>query len=105
VLVDSYYLPDPQLVLAQIAGEEGEYDPAIAFSNLALEQYEARQDVVLTASVRLFQAELAYKMGEYDSAAVQFTRAYTLRQTVKRPFTPREQTRYDAFLQTLSGTG
>ena len=30
-LGDSYYLPDPQLVLAQIAGDEGEYAIARPF--------------------------------------------------------------------------
>lgn len=101
ILGDSYYLPDPQLVLAQIAGDEGEYTTAVALSNLALAQYEARQDAILTASVQLFQAELACKMGEYDLAAVQFNGAYTLRRTVERPFTPREQTRYEALSQAI----
>ena len=49
-LGDSYYLPDPQLVMAQIAGDEGDYSTALAFADPALTQYEARQDVVLTAS-------------------------------------------------------
>jgi predicted ATPase/transcriptional regulator with XRE-family HTH domain len=102
-LGDSYYLPDPQLVLAQIAGDEGDYAVALALAELALTQYEARQDVVLTASVQLFQAEVACKMGEYDQAAAQFKRAYALRQTIKRPLTPREQTRYQSVAQACRG--
>jgi predicted ATPase/transcriptional regulator with XRE-family HTH domain/Tfp pilus assembly protein PilF len=95
---DSYYLPDPQLVLAQIARDEGDFARANAFAGLALAQYEARQDMVLVASVYLFQAELASKMGEWENASAQFQKARRLRQTVNRPLTPREQDRY----QTLS---
>jgi predicted ATPase/Tfp pilus assembly protein PilF len=102
-LGDSHYLPDPQMVLAQIASDEGDYPTALAFAEMALAQYEARQDVVLTASARLFQAELACKMGECDAAATQFQQARALRQTVKRPLTPREQARYAALEQVLSG--
>ncbi len=103
-LGDSYYLPDPQLVLAQIAGDEGDYAVALALAELALTQYEARQDVVLTASVQLFQAEVACKIGEYEQAAAQFKHAYALRQTIKRPLTPREQIRYQAVAQACSGS-
>lgn len=100
-LGDSYYLPDPQLVLAQIAGDEGDYVTALAFSDLALAQYEARQDVVLTTSARLFQAELACKMREYSAAATHFEKTRKLRQTIKRPLSPREQARYTALAQPL----
>ena len=100
-LGDSYYLPDPQLLLARIAGDEGEYATAEALSTLALEQYEARNDVVLTASARLLQAELAWKMGRRSDAAAQFERAFALRQTAKRPLPPREQDRFTAFSQAL----
>jgi hypothetical protein len=71
---------------------------------VALAQYEARQDVVLTASARLFQAELACKMGEPDAAFEQFYQAHALRQTVKRPLTPREQARYQALSLALPGS-
>jgi len=89
-------------VLAQIAGDEGEYATAMELSNLALAQYEARQDVILTASVKLFQAELACKMGAYTAASAHFQQTCALRQTVKRPLSPREQARYAALEQALS---
>jgi len=95
-LGDMYYLPDPQLVLAQIARDEGDYENALILSNLALEQYEARQDVALIASARLFQAELARDTNQV-SAGEQFQAAYTLRRSIKRPLTPRELTRYESF--------
>jgi len=100
-LGDSYYLPDPQLVLAQVAGAEGDYATALALSDLALTQYEARQDIVLTASAQLCQAELACKMSDYATAAAKFHQAQTLRHTIKRPLTPREQSRYAALAQAI----
>ena len=97
-LGDSYYLPDPQLLLAQIAIDEGDTATALAFSTQALAHYEARQDVVLTASARLVQAELALKMGAPDQAAAGARQAHALRQTSRRPCTPREEARYAALL-------
>ena len=100
-LGDSHYLPDPQLLLARIAGDEGDHATAEALSTLALRQYEARNDVVLTASARLLQAELACKMGRRSDAAEQFERAFVLRQTAKRPLPPREQARFAALAEAL----
>ncbi len=100
-LGDNYYIPDPQLVLAQIAADEGDYAAAAGFAELALAQYEARHDVVLAASTRLFQAELACQMGDRGAAAAQFLQAHTLRKTVKRPLTPREQARYRALSESM----
>jgi non-specific serine/threonine protein kinase len=97
MLDDSYYLPDPLLLLAQIATDEGDTATAIALSNLALAQYAARNDVVLTASARLAQAELAHRMGRHSDAATQRQQAHALRQTSPRPLSPREQARYAAF--------
>ena len=62
-LGDSYYLPDPQLLLARIALEEGECDVAEALAAMALAQYENRTDAVLTSSARLVQAEIAWRSG------------------------------------------
>ena len=93
MLDDSYYLPDPLLLLAQIATDEGDTDTAIALSNLALEQYTARNDIVLTASARLVQAELAHSMGRHSDAATQRQQAHALRQISPRPLSPREQAR------------
>ncbi len=100
-LGDSHYLPDPQLLLARIAADEGEYATAEALSTVALEQYEARNDVVLTASARLLQAELAWKVGLFSDSAAHFERAFTLRQTAKRPLPPREQVRYAVLAEAL----
>ena len=97
MLDDSYYLPDPQLLLAQIATDEGDTATALALSNLALVQYAARNDSVLTAAAQLAQAEVAHKMGQHSDAATQCQRAYALRQTSPRPLSPREQARYAAF--------
>ena len=97
MLDDSYYLPDPQLLLAQIATDEGDTATALALSNLALVQYAARNDSVLTAAARLAQAEVAHKMGQHSDAATQCQRAYALRQTSPRPLSPCEQARYAAF--------
>ena len=97
MLDDSYYLPDPQLLLAQIATDEGDTATAITLSNLALAQYTARNDVVLTAAARLVRAEVAHKMGRHSDAAAQCQQAYALRQTSPRPLSPREQARYAAF--------
>lgn len=102
-LGDTLYLPDSQLVLARIAGDEGDYPTALAFAELALAQYEARQDNIPTASVRLYQAEVSCKMGEYSAAAIQFKQARDQRQSAKlRPHSPREQARYAAVMKILS---
>jgi tetratricopeptide (TPR) repeat protein len=95
-LGDAYYLPDPQLLLAQIAHAEGDDELAGSLCSLALAQYEARQDVVLTASALLVQAELARSRGDQQRAAALRERATTLRRSVKRPLNPREQARYAA---------
>jgi predicted ATPase/transcriptional regulator with XRE-family HTH domain len=97
MLDDSYYLPDPQLLLAQIATDEGDTATALTLSNLALAQYAARNDIVLTAAARLVRAEVAHNMGRHSDAAAQCQQAYALRQTSPRPLSPREQARYAAF--------
>jgi predicted ATPase/transcriptional regulator with XRE-family HTH domain len=93
-LGDAYYLPDPQLLLAQIAHAEGDDERAASLCSLALAHYEARQDVVLTASALLLEAELARSRGDQKQAAALRERATTMRRSVKRPLNPREQARY-----------
>ncbi len=95
-LGDSHYLPDPQLLLARIAMEEGDCAAAAALAAAALAHYESRGDAVVTASARLVQAELAWHMGRSAEAAALFQRAAALRNTVKRPMSPRERARYQA---------
>ena len=95
-LGDSYYLPDPQLLLARIAMEEGECDVAEALTAMALAQYENRTDAVLTSSARLVQAEIAWRSGQRGRAVAQFQAALTLRHTSRRPMLPRESARYAA---------
>ncbi|MFZ2362281.1 MAG: tetratricopeptide repeat protein, partial [Anaerolineae bacterium] len=93
-LSDAYYLPDPQLLLAQIAHAEGDDKLAGNLCALARDQYEARQDVVLTASALLLEAELARSRGDLPQAATLREQAAALRRSVKRPLNPREQARY-----------
>ncbi len=100
---DSYYLPDPQFALAQIAAAEGDTTTALALSNQALAQYTARQDVVLISSVLLFHAEIA-SQAENASAETLFQQALALRHSVKRPLTPREQAHFDAVGQRFEST-
>jgi ATP/maltotriose-dependent transcriptional regulator MalT len=101
-LGDSHYLPDAQMVLAEIARNEGDYATALSLGEMALAQYEVRPDAVLTAAARLFQAELSWQMGETAAAAEQFGLARAQRQAVKRSLTPREQARYTALERRLS---
>lgn len=103
-LGDSHYLPDPQLLLARIALKEGDFATAQALAAAALAHYESRGDAVVTASAWLVQGELAWRGGQLDEAAAQFRRAQALRQTVKRPLTPREQARYAALARVLSAS-
>ncbi|HSN75115.1 MAG TPA: tetratricopeptide repeat protein [Anaerolineae bacterium] len=100
-LGDSHYLPDPQLLLARIAIEEGDYAAAEALAALALAHYEGRADAVVTASAWLVQAELAWRTGRPGEAATRLQRAQSLRATVKRPMSPRERARYDALRRVL----
>ena len=94
-LGDSYYMPDPQFVLAKLAAAKGDAAAALDLSAQALVQYEARQDLVLSASVRLFRARLAKNLGD-PKASEQIQQARTLRQSSPRPLTPREQRHYAA---------
>ncbi len=94
-LEDSYYLPDPQMTLAQIALDQGDYAAAAALSALALGQYEGRDDPAAVASALLLQAELAWKLGQLDQALKLLVRSRSLRQTVKRAVSPRERAQYD----------
>lgn len=95
-LEDSFYQPDPQLTLAQIAYDQGAYETAVALAAVVYTQYEARDDPAAMAGVLLLQAQLAWKMGQTDAAVDLLTRARALRQTVKRAISPREQASYEA---------
>ena len=95
-LDDSYYLPDAQMTLAQIMLDQGEYDTAVALSALVRDQYEARDDSAAVAAILLMQSELSWKMGLKEEAAALLARSRTLRQSVTRAISPREQAHYDA---------
>jgi hypothetical protein len=45
---------------------------------------------------------LAWRTGRPDQAAAQFQRAVALRNTVKRPMSPRERMRYEALGDSLN---
>ncbi len=100
-LEDSYYLPDAQLTLAQIALDRGDYDAAAGLAALAGEQYEARDDAAPVAGVLLIQAELAHIDGRPDIATALLERSSTLRRTVTRAISPREQAQYDRLARML----
>jgi predicted ATPase/transcriptional regulator with XRE-family HTH domain len=101
-LEDSYYLPDAQLTLAQIALAEDNFTTATALVNLAREQYEARDDPVFVATVLLVAAELALKRGVPEEAAGLWEQARSVRQSVKRAVSPREQASFDKLAAVLS---
>ncbi|NJN55720.1 MAG: tetratricopeptide repeat protein [Anaerolineae bacterium] len=88
--------------MAQIAFDQGAYETAVTLSDLVYEQYEARDDPAAVASILLVQAELAWKMGDGETAVSTFNRAYSLRQTIKRPLTPREQAQYQELADTIT---
>lgn len=100
-LEDSYYRPDAQMTLAQIACDVGEVETAVSLAAVAYEQYEARDDPAAMAGVLLLQAELAGKMGERERAAALLTRSRAMRQMVKRAISPREQASYEAAVREL----
>ena len=99
-LGDSYYLPDPQLLLAQIAADEGDCAAALAFAAQALTYYEARQDAVRHC-LRAADAgrDRPGSWARPDQAAALADQAHALRRTSRRPLTPREEARYAAALR------
>ena len=92
---DTYYLPDAQLTLAQIALDTGDYATAATLAAQAGRQYEARDDAAAVAGAWLVQAELAHIEGRRAEAVALWERSLALRQTVTRAISPREQAGYD----------
>lgn len=101
-LDDSYYLPDAQVTLAQIALDEGDFAAAAVLTETALDQYEARKDAAFISTALLIQAELAWKTGRPEEAATCLQRAVALRSTVKRAVSPREQASFDRLTAALA---
>lgn len=102
-LGDSYYLPDVQLTLAQIALDQDDLAQAAALAALVYAQYAARDDdAALLTSVLLFQAELAAQQGAQPEAVVRYQQAWTLRQTARRAISPRELAQYNAVASMLA---
>lgn len=102
-LDDSYYLPDAQMTLAQIALDCGEYEKAAALADLALAQYRGRDDPAAIASALLLQAELAWKLGQKQQAAALLDASLRLRSSVKRAQSQREMDQYAALQTMLDG--
>lgn len=100
-LDDAHYLPDAQLMLAQIALDSGDYAAAEPLAALAREQYEAREDAVFIATALLVEAELAWKQGRRDEAVALLTRSRALRGTITRHVSPRERAQYDRLAAAL----
>ncbi|MFO7680045.1 MAG: tetratricopeptide repeat protein [Chloroflexota bacterium] len=101
-LDDSYYLPDAQMTLAQIAFDQGDNATAARLAAIVRDQYESRDDPAFLTSVLILQAELAWNMGAYDEARALFARSHTLRHTVKRAISPREQAQFAALAKLMS---
>jgi predicted ATPase/transcriptional regulator with XRE-family HTH domain len=100
-LDDSYYRPDAHMTLAQIALVEADYETAVTLITLAHEQYAARDDRGMVAEVLLFQAELTWAMGKKTDAVALFDQSRTLRQTITRAVSPREQAQYQKLAAAL----
>ena len=100
-LDDTYYLPDAEVTLAQIAFDRGDDQLAWELSQRALLQYEARSDWGLAAGVLLLQTELAYRQGSLEQAANFLARSQQLRRSIKRTISLREQAHYTSLEQRL----
>ncbi len=92
---DTYYLPDAQVTLAQIALDRGDTAAATALAALAAAQYAARDDAVLLASVTLVQAEIAGRDGQREAGAALLARSQALRGRASRAVSPHEQAQYE----------
>ena len=92
---DTYYLPDAQVTLAQIALDRGDTAGATALAALAAAQYAARDDAGLLASVTLVQAEIAGRDGQRESGAALLARSQALRRRASRAVSPHEQAQYE----------
>ena len=101
-LEDSYYLPDAQFTLAQIALDCTAYDTAAALAALAGEQYEGRNDAAPLAAVWLLQAELAHIAGRREEATALLERSRALRGTITRAISPHERAGFDRMARILS---
>ncbi len=100
-LDDSYYLPDAEVTLAQIAFDRGDDQLAWDLSQRTLLQYEARSDWGQAAGVLLLQAELACRQGSLEQAANFLARSLQFRRSIKRAISVREQAHYSALEQRL----
>jgi hypothetical protein len=100
-LDDSYYLPDAEVTLAQIAFDRGDDRLAWELSQRTLLQYEARSDWGQAAGVLLLQAELASRQGSLEQAANLLARSLQFRRSIKRAISLREQAHYSALEQRL----
>ena len=100
-LGDTHYLPDAQLMLAQIALDRGDCETAAPLAALARQQYEAREDAVFIATALLVEAELAWKQGQRGEATALLERSRVLRGTITRNVSPRERAQYDRLAAAL----
>lgn len=101
-LGDSYYQPDVQLTLAQIAMAQGDLVQAEMLAKLVHDQYAARDDATLFTSVLLFEAELALQRNAPAEARTCYQQAQSLRQRARRAMSPREQAHFAALAAMLA---
>lgn len=99
---DTYYLPDAQITLAQIAMDRGDHATAGSLVAAAAAQYEDREDALMIASALLVQADLALRQGRRDEAAALLERSRALRRGVTRAVSPREEAGYQAVERALA---
>ncbi len=92
---DSYYLPDAQVTLAQIALGRGDTAAAAELAALAAAQYAARDDQIFLATVMLVQAEIAGQEGRGEAAVALFEQSWARRGLVSRAMSPQEQAQYE----------
>ena len=92
---DSYYLPDAQVTLAQIALGRGDTAAAAELAALAAAQYAARDDQIFLATVMLVQAEIARQEGRREAAVALFEQSWSRRGRVSRAISPQERAQYE----------
>ena len=101
-LGDSYYQPDAQLTLAQVAMAQGDRVQAEMLAGLVHDQYAVRDDATLFTSVLLFEAELALQRHAQAEARTHYEQARALRQRARRALSPREQAHFAVLASMLA---
>ena len=83
-----------RVTLAQIALDRGDTTGAADLAALAAEQYAARDDPALLATVTLVQAEIARQEGRREDGLTLFAQSRALRGRASRAMSPHERAQY-----------